>query len=201
MKHKIKRIKESHWIINNSKEQRKEFAMLEDELCRDYDSLNGEKDSGLRIIETTSVANMPKDLSIKQKRSTKSRIPTALLNTNKNLVKTNEILIDIVKMIRMSLRVNNVEETGRMTKKNLEDELQHQKQKNLDFAQNMTKVLKTNAEKERHLRSEINSLKMENEKLKKNMKNNHQKIVQKADLSNQNYHKQTARKSIIYKRF
>ena len=201
MKHKIKRIKESHWIINNSKEQRKEFAMLEDELCRDYDSLNGEKDSGLRIIETTSVANMPKDLSIKQKRSTKSRIPTALLNTNKNLVKTNEILIDIVKMIRMSLRVNNVEETGRMTKKNLEDELQHQKQKNLDFAQNMTKVLKTNAEKERHLRSEINSLKMENEKLKRNMKNNHQKIVQKADLSNQNYHKQTARKSIIYKRF
>ena len=201
MKHKIKRIKESHWIINNSKEQRKEFAMLEDELCRDYDSLNGEKDSGLRIIETTSVANMPKDLSIKQKRSTKSKIPTALLNTNKNLVKTNEILIDIVKMIRMSLRVNNVEETGRMTKKNLEDELQHQKQKNLDFAQNMTKVLKTNAEKERHLRSEINSLKMENEKLKRNMKNNHQKIVQKADLSNQNYHKQTARKSIIYKRF
>ena len=201
MKHKIKRIKESHWIINNSKEQRKEFAMLEDELCRDYDSLNGEKDSGLRIIETTSVANMPKDLSIKQKRSTKSRIPTALLNTNKNLVKTNEILIDIVKMIRMSLRVNNVEETGRMTKKNLEDELQHQKQKNLDFAQNMTKVLKTNAEKERHLRSEINSLKMENEKLKRNMENNHQKIVQKADLSNQNYHKQTARKSIIYKRF
>ena len=201
MKHKIKRIKESHWIINNSKEQRKEFAMLEDELCRDYDSLHGEKDSGLRIIETTSVPNMPKDLSIKQKRSTKSRIPTALLNTNKNLVKTNEILIDIVKMIRMSLRANNVEETGRMTKKNLEDELQHQKQKNLDFAQNMTKVLKTNAEKERHLRSEINSLKMENEKLKRNMKNNHQKIVQKADLSNQNYHKQTARKSIIYKRF
>ena len=201
MKHKIKRIKESHWIINNSKEQRKEFAMLEDELCRDYDSLNGEKDSGLRIIETTSVPNMPKDLSIKQKRSTKSRIPTALLNTNKNLVKTNEILIDIVKLIRMSLRVNNVGETGGMTKKNLEDELQHQKQKNLDFAQNMTKVLKTNAEKERHLRSEINSLKMENEKLKRNMKNNHQKIVQKADLSNQNYHKQTARKSIIYKRF
>ena len=193
----MKRIKESHWIIHNDK--RDKIPMVEDEFCQDYDNLHATQDSGLRIVETISIPEMPKDLSIKQKRNTKGKIPTALLNTNRNLCKTNEILLSIVKMIKISLKTNNVEEADKATKNNLESKLEQQEQEHLLFVQSITNILKANDEKERHMQSEINSLRIENERLKENMKTNQQKTMQKTDLSNQNYYKQTARKSTIYK--
>ena len=197
MRHKMKRIKESHWIIHNDK--RDKIPMVEDEFCQDYDNLHATQDSGLRIVETISIPEMPKDLSIKQKRNTKGKIPTALLNTNRNLCKTNEILLSIVKMIKISLKTNNVEEADKATKNNLESKLEQQEQEHLLFVQSITNILKANDEKERHMQSEINSLRIENEKLKENMKTDQQRTMQKTDLSNQNYYKQTARKSTIYK--
>ena len=197
MRHKMKRIKESHWIIHNDK--RDKIPMVEDEFCQDYDNLHATQDSGLRIVETISIPEMPKDLSIKQKRNTKGKIPTALLNTNRNLCKTNEILLSIVKMIKISLKTNNVEEADKATKNNLESKLEQQEQEHLLFVQSITNILKANDEKERHMQSEINSLKIENERLKENMKTDQQRTMQKTDLSNQNYYKQTARKSTIYK--
>ena len=193
----MKRIKESHWIIHNDK--RDKIPMVEDEICQDYDNLHATQDSGLRIVETISIPEMPKDLSIKQKRNTKGKIPTALLNTNRNLCKTNEILLSIVKMIKISLKTNNVEEADKATKNNLESKLEQQEQEHLLFVQSITNILKANDEKERHMQSEINSLRIENEKLKENMKTDQQRTMQKTDLSNQNYYKQTARKSTIYK--
>lgn len=193
----MKRIKESHWIIHNDK--RDKIPMVEDEFCQDYDNLHATQDSGLRIVETISIPEMPKDLSIKQKRNTKGKIPTALLNTNRNLCKTNEILLSIVKMIKISLKTNNVEEADKATKNNLESKLEQQEQEHLLFVQSITNILKANDEKERHMQSEINSLRIENEKLKENMKTDQQRTMQKTDLSNQNYYKQTARKSTIYK--
>ena len=74
--------------------------MVEDEFCQDYDNLHATQDSGLRIVETISIPEMPKDLSIKQKRNTKGKIPTALLNTNRNLCKTNEILLSVYKNLK-----------------------------------------------------------------------------------------------------
>ena len=197
MRHKMKRIKESHWIIHNDK--RDKIPMVEDEFCQDYDNLHATQDSGLRIVETISIPEMPKDLSIKQKRNTKGKIPTALLNTNRNLCKTNEILLSIVKMIKISLKTNNVEEADKATKNNLESKLEQQEQEHLLFVQSITNILKANDEKEKHMQSEINSLRIENEKLKENMKTDQQRTMQKTDLSNQNYYKQTARKSTIYK--
>lgn len=197
MRHKMKRIKESHWIIHNDK--RDKIPMVEDEFCQDYDNLHETQDSGLRIVETISIPEMPKDLSIKQKRNTKGKIPTALLNTNRNLCKTNEILLSIVKMIKISLKTNNVEEADKATKNNLESKLEQQEQEHLLFVQSITNILKANDEKERHMQSEINSLRIENERLKENMKTDQQRTMQKTDLSNQNYYKQTARKSTIYK--
>ena len=197
MRHKMKRIKESHWIIHNDK--RDKIPMVEDEFCQDYDNLHATQDSGLRIVETISIPEMPKDLSIKQKRNTKGKIPTALLNTNRNLCKTNEILLSIVKMIKISLKTNNVEEADKATKNNLERKLEQQEQEHLLFVQSITNILKANDEKEKHMQSEINSLKIENERLKENMKTDQQRTMQKTDLSNQNYYKQTARKSTIYK--
>lgn len=197
MRHKMKRIKESHWIIHNDK--RDKIPMVEDEFCQDYDNLHATQDSGLRIVETISIPEMPKDLSIKQKRNTKGKIPTALLNTNRNLCKTNEILLSIVKMIKISLKTNNVEEADKATKNNLESKLEQQEQEHLLFVQSITNILKANDEKERHMQSEINSLRIENERLKENMKTDQQRTMQKTDLSNQNYYKQTARKSTIYK--
>ena len=197
MRHKMKRIKESHWIIHNDK--RDKIPMVEDEFCQDYDNLHATQDSGLRIVETISIPEMPKDLSIKQKRNTKGKIPTALLNTNRNLCKTNEILLSIVKMIKISLKTNNVEEADKATKNNLESKLEQQEQEHLLFVQSITNILKANDEKEKHMQSEINSLKIENERLKENMKTDQQRTMQKTDLSNQNYYKQTARKSTIYK--
>ena len=197
MRHKMKRIKESHWIIHNDK--RDKIPMVEDEFCQDYDNLHATQDSGLRIVETISIPEMPKDLSIKQKRNTKGKIPTALLNTNRNLCKTNEILLSIVKMIKISLKTNNVEEADKATKNNLERKLEQQEQEHLLFVQSITNILKANDEKEKHMQSEINSLKIENERLKENMKTDRQRTMQKTDLSNQNYYKQTARKSTIYK--
>ena len=193
----MKRIKESHWIIHNDK--RDKIPMVEDEFCQDYDNLHATQDSGLRIVETISIPEMPKDLSIKQKRNTKGKIPTALLNTNRNLCKTNEILLSIVKMIKISLKTNNVEEADKATKNNLESKLEQQEQEHLLFVQSITNILKANDEKERHMQSEINSLRIENEKLKENMKTDQQRTMQKTDLSNRNYYKQTARKSTIYK--
>ena len=193
----MKRIKESHWIIHNDK--RDKIPMVEDEFCQDYDNLHATQDSGLRIVETISIPEMPKDLSMKQKRNTKGKIPTALLNTNRNLCKTNEILLSIVKMIKISLKTNNVEEADKATKNNLESKLEQQEQEHLLFVQSITNILKANDEKERHMQSEINSLRIENEKLKENMKTDQQRTMQKTDLSNQNYYKQTARKSTIYK--
>ena len=193
----MKRIKESHWIIHNDK--RDKIPMVEDEFCQDYDNLHATQDSGLRIVETISIPEMPKDLSIKQKRNTKGKIPTALLNTNRNLCKTNEILLSIVKMIKISLKTNNVEEADKATKNNLESKLEQQEQEHLLFVQSITNILKANDEKEKHMQSEINSLKIENERLKENMKTDRQRTMQKTDLSNQNYYKQTARKSTIYK--
>jgi hypothetical protein len=193
----MKRIKESHWIIHNDK--RDKIPMVEDEFCQDYDNLHATQDSGLRIVETISIPEMPKDLSIKQKRNTKGKIPTALLNTNRNLCKTNEILLSIVKMIKISLKTNNVEEADKATKNNLESKLEQQEQEHLLFVQSITNILKANDEKERHMQSEINSLRIENERLKENMKTDQQRTMQKTDLSNQNYYKQTARKSTIYK--
>ena len=193
----MKRIKESHWIIHNDK--RDKIPMVEDEFCQDYDNLHATQDSGLRIVETISIPEMPKDLSIKQKRNTKGKIPTALLNTNRNLCKTNEILLSIVKMIKISLKTNNVEEADKATKNNLESKLEQQEQEHLLFVQSITNILKANDEKEKHMQSEINSLKIENERLKENMKTDQQRTMQKTDLSNQNYYKQTARKSTIYK--
>ena len=193
----MKRIKESHWIIHNDK--RDKIPMVEDEFCQDYDNLHATQDSGLRIVETISIPEMPKDLSIKQKRNTKGKIPTALLNTNRNLCKTNEILLSIVKMIKISLKTNNVEEADKATKNNLESKLEQQEQEHLLFVQSITNILKANDEKEKHMQSEINSLRIENEKLKENMKTDQQRTMQKTDLSNQNYYKQTARKSTIYK--
>ena len=193
----MKRIKESHWIIHNDK--RDKIPMVEDEICQDYDNLHATQDSGLRIVETISIPEMPKDLSIKQKRNTKGKIPTALLNTNRNLCKTNEILLSIVKMIKISLKTNNVEEADKATKNNLESKLEQQEQEHLLFVQSITNILKANDEKERHMQSEINSLRIENERLKENMKTDQQRTMQKTDLSNQNYYKQTARKSTIYK--
>ena len=193
----MKRIKESHWIIHNDK--RDKIPMVEDEFCQDYDNLHATQDSGLRIVETISIPEMPKDLSMKQKRNTKSKIPTALLNTNRNLCKTNEILLSIVKMIKISLKTNNVEEADKATKNNLESKLEQQEQEHLLFVQSITNILKANDEKERHMQSEINSLKIENERLKENMKTDQQRTMQKTDISNQNYYKQTARKSTIYK--
>ena len=193
----MKRIKESHWIIHNDK--RDKIPMVEDEFCQDYDNLHATQDSGLRIVETISIPEMPKDLSIKQKRNTKGKIPTALLNTNRNLCKTNEILLSIVKMIKISLKTNNVEEADKATKNNLESKLEQQEQEHLLFVQSITNILKANDEKERHMQSEINSLKIENERLKENMKTDQQRTMQKTDISNQNYYKQTARKSTIYK--
>ena len=197
MRHKMKRIKESHWIIHNDK--RDKIPMVEDEFCQDYDNLHATQDSGLRIVETISIPEMPKDLSIKQKRNTKGKIPTALLNTNRNLCKTNEILLSIVKMIKISLKTNNVEEADKATKNNLESKLEQQEQEHLLFVQSITNILKANDEKERHMQSEINSLRIENERLKENMKTDQQRTMQKTNLSNQNYYKQTARKSTIYK--
>ena len=197
MRHKMKRIKESHWIIHNDK--RDKIPMVEDEFCQDYDNLHATQDSGLRIVETISIPEMPKDLSIKQKRNTKGKIPTALLNTNRNLCKTNEILLSIVKMIKISLKTNNVEEADKATKNNLESKLEQQEQEHLLFVQSITNILKANDEKEKHMQSEINSLKIENERLKENMKTDRQRTMQKTDISNQNYYKQTARKSTIYK--
>ena len=197
MRHKMKRIKESHWIIHNDK--RDKIPMVEDEFCQDYDNLHATQDSGLRIVETISIPEMPKDLSMKQKRNTKGKIPTALLNTNRNLCKTNEILLSIVKMIKISLKTNNVEEADKATKNNLESKLEQQEQEHLLFVQSITNILKANDEKERHMQSEINSLRIENERLKENMKTDQQRTMQKTDLSNQNYYKQTARKSTIYK--
>ena len=84
-------------------------------------------------------------------------------------------------------------------KKNLEDKLEQQKQEHLLFVQGMSNIIKANGEKEKHMQNTINSLRMENEELKRSMKANQQKTVQKTDLSNQKYHKQTARKSTIYK--
>ena len=173
--------------------------MVEDEFCQDYDNLHATQDSGLRIVETISIPEMPKDLSMKQKRNTKGKIPTALLNTNRNLCKTNEILLSIVKMIKISLKTNNVEEADKATKNNLESKLEQQEQEHLLFVQSITNILKANDEKERHMQSEINSLRIENERLKENMKTDQQRTMQKTDLSNQNYYKQTARKSTIYK--
>ena len=173
--------------------------MVEDEFCQDYDNLHATQDSGLRIVETISIPEMPKDLSIKQKRNTKGKIPTALLNTNRNLCKTNEILLSIVKMIKIRLKTNNVEEADKATKNNLESILEQQEQEHLLFVQSITNILKANDEKERHMQSEINSLRIENERLKENMKTDQQRTMQKTDLSNQNYYKQTARKSTIYK--
>ena len=193
----MKRIKESHWIIHNDK--RDKIPMVEDEFCQDYDNLHATQDSGLRIVETISIPEMPKDLSIKQKRNTKGKIPTALLNTNRNLCKTNEILLSIVKMIKISLKTNNVEEADKATKNNLESKLEQQEQEHLLFVQSITNILKANDEKEKHMQSEINSLKIENERLKENMKTDRQRTMQKTDISNQNYYKQTARKSTIYK--
>ena len=193
----MKRIKESHWIIHNDK--RDKIPMVEDEFCQDYDNLHATQDSGLRIVETISIPEMPKDLSMKQKRNTKGKIPTALLNTNRNLCKTNEILLSIVKMIKISLKTNNVEEADKATKNNLESKLEQQEQEHLLFVQSITNILKANDEKERHMQSEINSLRIENERLKENMKTDQQRTMQKTDLSNQNYYKQTARKSTIYK--
>ena len=193
----MKRIKESHWIIHNDK--RDKIPMVEDEFCQDYDNLHATQDSGLRIVETISIPEMPKDLSIKQKRNTKGKIPTALLNTNRNLCKTNEILLSIVKMIKISLKTNNVEEADKATKNNLESKLEQQEQEHLLFVQSITNILKANDEKEKHMQSEINSLRIENERLKENMKTDQQRTMQKTDLSNQNYYKQTARKSTIYK--
>ena len=193
----MKRIKESHWIIHNDK--RDKIPMVEDEFCQDYDNLHATQDSGLRIVETISIPEMPKDLSIKQKRNTKGKIPTALLNTNRNLCKTNEILLSIVKMIKISLKTNNVEEADKATKNNLERKLEQQEQEHLLFVQSITNILKANDEKERHMQSEINSLRIENERLKENMKTDRQRTMQKTDISNQNYYKQTARKSTIYK--
>ena len=193
----MKRIKESHWIIHNDK--RDKIPMVEDEICQDYDNLHATQDSGLRIVETISIPEMPKDLSIKQKRNTKGKIPTALLNTNRNLCKTNEILLSIVKMIKISLKTNNVEEADKATKNNLESKLEQQEQEHLLFVQSITNILKANDEKERHMQSEINSLRIENERLKENMKTDRQRTMQKTDISNQNYYKQTARKSTIYK--
>ena len=193
----MKRIKESHWIIHNDK--RDKIPMVEDEFCQDYDNLHTTQDSGLRIVETISIPEMPKDLSMKQKRNTKGKIPTALLNTNRNLCKTNEILLSIVKMIKISLKTNNVEEADKATKNNLESKLEQQEQEHLLFVQSITNILKANDEKERHMQSEINSLRIENERLKENMKTDQQRTMQKTDLSNQNYYKQTARKSTIYK--
>ena len=193
----MKRIKESHWIIHNDK--RDKIPMVEDEFCQDYDNLHATQDSGLRIVETISIPEMPKDLSIKQKRNTKGKIPTALLNTNRNLCKTNEILLSIVKMIKISLKTNNVEEADKATKNNLESKLEQQEQEHLLFVQSITNILKANDEKERHMQSEINSLRIENERLKENMKTDRQRTMQKTDISNQNYYKQTARKSTIYK--
>ena len=197
MRHKMKRIKESHWIIHNDK--RDKIPMVEDEFCQDYDNLHATQDSGLRIVETISIPEMPRDLSMKQRRNTKSKIPTALLNTNRNLCKTNEILLSIVKMIKISLKTNNVEEADKATKNNLESKLEQQEQEHLLFVQSITNILKANDEKERHMQSEINSLRIENERLKENMKTDQQRTMQKTDLSNQNYYKQTARKSTIYK--
>ena len=193
----MKRIKESHWIIHNDK--RDKIPMVEDEFCQDYDNLHATQDSGLRIVETISIPEMPKDLSMKQKRNTKGKIPTALLNTNRNLCKTNEILLSIVKMIKISLKTNNVEEADKATKNNLESKLEQQEQEHLLFVQSITNILKANDEKEKHMQSEINSLKIENERLKENMKTDRQRTMQKTDISNQNYYKQTARKSTIYK--
>ena len=193
----MKRIKESHWIIHNDK--RDKIPMVEDEFCQDYDNLHATQDSGLRIVETISIPEMPKDLSMKQKRNTKGKIPTALLNTNRNLCKTNEILLSIVKMIKISLKTNNVEEADKATKNNLESKLEQQEQEHLLFVQSITNILKANDEKERHMQSEINSLRIENERLKENMKTDRQRTMQKTDISNQNYYKQTARKSTIYK--
>ena len=195
MKHRMKKVRGNQWTINNSKKQDKELTMVKDEFCQEYDSLDGKQDSDLRIVETITVNRTPKDPSIKPKR--KSNIPTALFRTNKNLFRTNEILIDIVKMMKMSLKTNNVEEKDGVTKKDLEEKLKQQKQEHLVFVKNMTKVLKTNAEKEKHLHKEITSLKMENEKIRTNMKNNQQNTEQNAN--DQNCRKQTARKTTIYK--
>ena len=78
MKHKIRRIKESHWILHNDKqtttdvtiEQKNKEAIIEDEFCKNYDSLHKTQDSGLRIVEAISIPKMPRNLSMKQKRNT-----------------------------------------------------------------------------------------------------------------------------------
>ena len=136
---------------------------------------------------------------MKQKGNTGCKTPTALLNTNRNLCRTNQILLSIVRMIRLSLKTSNVETPDKEMKKNLEDKLEQQKQEHLLFVQGMSNIIKANGEKEKHMQNTINSLRMENEELKRSMKANQQKTVQKTDLSNQKYHKQTARKSTIYK--
>ena len=207
MKHKLRRIKESHWILHNDKQttanvtikRKDKKAIIEDEFCQDYDSLHKIRDSGLRIVETISIPKAPRNLSMKQKGNTGCRTPTALLNTNRNLCRTNQILLSIVRMIRLSLKTSNVETPDKEMKKNLEDKLEQQKQEHLLFVQGMSNIIKANGEKERHMQNTINSLRMENEELKRSMKANQQKTVQKTDLSNQKYHKQTARKSTIYK--
>ena len=221
MKYKLKGIKESQWILHDDKkvnanstiDRKDEIALLEDEFCQDYDNLQGTPDTGLRIVETISIPKTPKNLSMKLKGNTKRKIPTALLNTNKNLVKTNEILLSIVKMIKMTLKTNNAETPDKVTKKDLENKLEQQKQEHSLFVQNIADILKANEEKEKHMQNKINSLKIENEEMKKSIKSfstywdhrkliikaNQQKTVQNTDLSNQSYHKQTARKSTIYK--
>ena len=207
MKHKIRRIKESHWILHNDKqtttdvtiEQKNKEAIIEDEFCKNYDSLHKTRDSGLRIVETISIPKMPKNQPMKRKCNTGCRTPIALLNTNRNLCRTNQILLSIVKMIKISLKTNSVETPDKEMKKKLEDKLEQQKQEHLLFAQSMSDILKANGEKERHMQDTINSLRVENEKMKRYMKANQQETVQKADMNNRTYKKQTARKSTIYK--
>ena len=207
MKHKMRRIKESHWILHNDRqtttgvtiEQKDKEAIIEDEFCKNYDSLHKIRDSGLRIVEAISIPKMPRNLSMKQKCNTRCRTPIALLNTNRNLCRTNQILLSIVKMIKVSLKTSNVETPDKETKKNLEDKLEQQRQEHLLFAQSMSDILKANGEKERHMQDTINSLRVENEKMKRCMKTDQQETVQKADTNNRTCHKQTARKSTIYK--